>query len=206
MPTTSQESAKRQRLAPEDRRRALIAATIQTLGEEGAKGTTLRQTCKRAGVAPGLISHFFGSWHDLLLTAYDSLTGAFTVDVTAIQQNNALGQSQKLDHLIRLFFSEDWTSNKNGDAYVALWALSRTEVDLQERMSRHHEELHSQITAILTGLTDTPAELADELILQLNGIWMDMILNPSRLSPEKAHSIAVAWTERLIPGAFETKA
>lgn len=199
MIVTPSNTDRRQRLKPEERRENLIVAAIETLAKDGAKGATLRQTCKRAQVAPGLVAHFFGGWQELLLAAYDRLTGDFTEAVEAIRAAEGLSDTRKLEATIDLFFADDWTAAAHGDAYVALWALSRTEVDLRTRMNRHHADLHRSIASILAPLCENPFETAEALILQLNGIWMEMILNPTRIRPDRARDLAYTWASRLLP-------
>ena len=57
----------------ETRREALIAATLELVGEGGASAATSRAIAQRAGVTPGLIRHYFTSKEELLRAAYLSL-------------------------------------------------------------------------------------------------------------------------------------
>src|SRR5207248_10108944 len=50
----------------EARRVQLIEVTIDSLAEVGYVGTTLAEIARRAGVSPGLVSHYFGDKDGLL--------------------------------------------------------------------------------------------------------------------------------------------
>ncbi|WP_254716361.1 TetR/AcrR family transcriptional regulator [Actinomadura sp. WMMB 499] len=50
---------------------AIIMAAVDVMARHGYHGTSVRDLAEAAGVSPGLIYHYFGSKHDLLLTILD---------------------------------------------------------------------------------------------------------------------------------------
>ncbi len=58
----------------EETRRALVAATIEALREEGFSGTSAREIARRAGCNQGLVFYHFGSVTNLLLAALDEVS------------------------------------------------------------------------------------------------------------------------------------
>src|SRR3546814_16629975 len=52
------------------RRAGLIEATAACLAGHGLAGTNVRAICKRAGVSPGLLRHYFGGIDDLVAATY----------------------------------------------------------------------------------------------------------------------------------------
>lgn len=55
----------------EQRREALIRATLGLISESGLQAATVRAIARRAKVTPGLIRHHFHSKEELILAAYD---------------------------------------------------------------------------------------------------------------------------------------
>src|SRR3546814_19127633 len=56
-----------------DARRAdLIEATAAVLAEHGLAGTTVRATCARPGVSPGLLPPYFCGIHDLVSAPFQA--------------------------------------------------------------------------------------------------------------------------------------
>ena len=58
----------------EQTRRALVAATIDALREEGFSGTSAREIARRAGCNQGLVFYHFGTVTNLLLAALDEVS------------------------------------------------------------------------------------------------------------------------------------
>jgi AcrR family transcriptional regulator len=58
----------------EETRRALVAATIEALRDEGFSGTSAREIARRAGCNQGLVFYHFGSVTNLLLAALDEVS------------------------------------------------------------------------------------------------------------------------------------
>src|ERR1700712_5028792 len=58
------------RLAPDNRRAALIDAALLCIAEGGIAAFTVDQICTKAGVSRGLVTHHFGSMDALLTAAY----------------------------------------------------------------------------------------------------------------------------------------
>jgi AcrR family transcriptional regulator len=58
----------------EETRRALVAATIDALREEGFSGASAREIARRAGCNQGLVFYHFGTVTNLLLAALDEVS------------------------------------------------------------------------------------------------------------------------------------
>jgi len=187
----------------DDRRRSLIDATIDVLGESGAADASLRLVCKKAGVSPGLISHFFDGWHDLLTEAYLSLAGRYHASLA--EAISAPGQTaeEKIKTVVDTYFSDAWLTEGTGNAYVSLWSLSRSMTGLQDPMTSHNDEmtriLCTAIQEYRPSLTQSDAEdLGEAFLLFLNGVWMEMILNPTNITQERALALGYQWLERFL--------
>ena len=67
----TQPEPKFRREPPEQRREALIDATLSLIAEHGIAGATVRAIAGQAEVTQGLIRHHFSSKDDLVLAAYE---------------------------------------------------------------------------------------------------------------------------------------
>ena len=77
----------------EETRRALVAATIEALREEGFSGTSAREIARRAGCNQGLVFYHFGTVTNLLLAALDEVsTLRLTRYQAAVDEANDLGE------------------------------------------------------------------------------------------------------------------
>lgn len=64
-----------------NKKEAILYAAQETFGRYGYAGTTVKMISERAGVAFGLISHYFGSKEELFLTAGIAMVEALMVDL-----------------------------------------------------------------------------------------------------------------------------
>ncbi|WP_067893483.1 TetR/AcrR family transcriptional regulator [Nocardia vaccinii] len=66
-PATSAEAPARRRLDPDERRAQILARAIEMFGERPYAAVSTAELAQRAGVARGLINHYFGNKRDLYL-------------------------------------------------------------------------------------------------------------------------------------------
>lgn len=75
----------RQRLSPDDRRKAIVAEAQRLLAHESSEDLTIDLIAKRVGASPGLVHHYFGTRDGLveaaLSAAADEVVAILTVDV-----------------------------------------------------------------------------------------------------------------------------
>ncbi|MBF6141015.1 TetR/AcrR family transcriptional regulator [Nocardia farcinica] len=67
MPGHSEAPARRRRLEPDERRAQILARAIEMFGERPYAAVSTAELAQRAGVARGLINHYFGNKRDLYL-------------------------------------------------------------------------------------------------------------------------------------------
>lgn len=190
------------------RRRLIIETTLASLSRRGAEGTSLRMVCRDMEVAPSLVTHFFGGWHDVLVAAYDLLTEGFMARLTPILAQEFPTARARMVAVIGCYLAPDDNgedSNTVG-ANIAFWQLSRTVIDLQAAFTRFLEERQR----VLRGaLADMAAEAGREIdldnmtacfILMMDGIWLEMSLNPGSITVPRAHEMCWAWIDAVVVG------
>lgn len=84
----------RRRKIPEERRREIVSAAARLAGKAGLGGISLRRVAQEAGVAPGLVNHYFPAVEQLVAEAFaqvgaDDLKGQFATvrkEIAPVQQ------------------------------------------------------------------------------------------------------------------------
>ena len=135
-------------MAPEERRAALIAATIPLLREHGPDVST-RQIAQAAGVAEGTIFGVFSDKNTLLTTALaEALDPRTTLDAIA-------AIDERLDLRSRLTAAADLI-NQRFTGNVQLIAAARkltlahdTDPDVRRRMAESRDALLAALTALI---------------------------------------------------------
>ncbi|CAG0911884.1 unnamed protein product, partial [Cyprideis torosa] len=63
------------------RRAALLAATVETIGEAGSLDVTVTQIAKRAGMSSALAHHYFGGKAQIFLAAMRQILADYSAEV-----------------------------------------------------------------------------------------------------------------------------
>jgi AcrR family transcriptional regulator len=99
----------------EETRRALVAATIEALRDEGFSGTSAREIARRAGCNQGLVFYHFGTVTNLLLAALD--------EVSALRLTRYQGAVDAADDLGELVETAESVFEEDLDAgYISVLA------------------------------------------------------------------------------------
>jgi TetR/AcrR family transcriptional repressor of bet genes len=193
-------TAPRQRLHPDERRQRLIEATLRTLARHGAKGAGVRQVCRELGVAPSLVAHFFTGWSDLLAAAYDAMADELLDALEQAAAAPAASPRERLRAMVECYLSPAALADVSIGAYLALWALSRTDVDLRLAFARFHEARTACFVPVLRQLAADPELCARSLVVVLDGFWLELGTNPGSIPRDQAVAMGMAWVAMQQPG------
>ncbi len=195
---------RQKRLRHDERRRRIIDTTLTCLARHGAEGTTLRSVCREMGVAPSLVTHFFDGWHDLLFAAYEMIAEQFISQLAPLLEQDFPSERARMDELIRRYLRTDWAGENTIGANIALWQLSRSVVDLREPFSRCLEDRKRVLRQALTRLADEENaridvdEMTTCFILMLDGVWLELSLNPGNIVEERARQLCWSWIDAVL--------
>ncbi len=184
------------------RRTSLIEATAQCLAELGVAGTSVRAICARAGVSPGLLRHYFDGVDALISETYrdtlDRLDGALESAVAAAGPDP---RAQLIAYATASFRPPISDSHMLA-TWIAYWSM----VKADPAMAALHGESYAAYRAglaTLLGACGVPAaehgELAIELTALIDGLWLELTLDPTTFGADRACAIATRWVDRVLP-------
>jgi AcrR family transcriptional regulator len=116
----AEERPQRQRMAPEERRGAILDAALSVFSDLGYTQATLNDVAERLGVTKGCLYHYFESKERLLLDLIQDRIGA------AIIANETLASAEgSREDLLRRFLERLWKHfQEPGQIEVAILALT----------------------------------------------------------------------------------
>ncbi|MBT5185295.1 MAG: TetR family transcriptional regulator [Kordiimonadaceae bacterium] len=174
-----------------DKKQLFIDAAICSLGNHGYKGTTVRQIAKYAGVAPGLLTHYFKGKEVLIAESYKYLAKQFLDDFQTKIGEHETDPVKTLQLFFQNFFEPDNMGADYLRVWLAFWTLTLTEPHLRNT----HKEIHNQyissienmlldaFTANNIDITDKdPRSLAIGIHALLDGLWLECCLDPDAFS------------------------
>lgn len=191
----------------EARRAALIAATLDCVGEGGLPAATARAIARRAGVTQGLIRHYFPSKDHLVEAAYQALMDRLAEDAATALAASPADPRARLAVFVRAALGAQATD----PAQLAAWAGFVGALRRAPRLRAIHEANYLGFRGQLGGLIDAALTAAgrppDAAILRrhaiaanavLDGLWLEGGLLPEAFEPAEIAALGLAAVAALI--------
>jgi len=204
MPSRTDSYPRFRRLQPEERRRELVEATLVCLSELGSHGTGVREICRQAGVSPGLLTHHFDSKEDLILEAFRVLTREFYDKMRGALAEGRGSPEQRLRSSFQTYFSGGEINANRTGAYLAFWTLAQTDPAvrrIQRSAYRKQQQLFQSALKALAeerGVRVEESKVAIGLVSLLDGLWIEICLDPAAFSCATAISLAWSWLDAVV--------
>ncbi|WP_298173421.1 TetR family transcriptional regulator C-terminal domain-containing protein [Novosphingobium sp.] len=193
---------RRRRASPLVRRADLVAATVSCLAHLGAKGTTGREICRRAGVSHGLLRHYFRNPDNLLLETYEQLCEDMLAQMEAVAMPHAADPLDALHRYFLAVFSDDWAGPDIIGAWMVFWQQARSRADfaaVSDSFNLRQRALLERLVAALPARADA-LPMADAIALLsavLDGLWIEYYLSDQRTPRERCVALCDAAARRL---------
>lgn len=200
-----------QRQLPQQRRAALIAATIECLKRYGHDGLSIRTISAQAGVSVGLINHHFPNKDELVAAAFRHFNREL-VDGLKAAATRAESPPARLRAFLEASFSPP---NLDADVlavWVVFWGLYRHSRPIQRVQRETYSDYVRLVRSLLADLIGKTAEgakggakgggvnlrlAAIGLTALLDGLWLDWCLEPGRFRSREAVALCEGWVECL---------
>jgi AcrR family transcriptional regulator len=193
-----------ERKLPDERRQALVEATIECLKKYGHDGLSIRRISAQAGVSIGLINHHFPTKDALVAEAYRH----FNSELVGYLQRAIVGTAGSPREQLRAFFNASFAPpNLDSDVlavWVVFWGLYRHSQDIQRVQSETYHGYVDLLRGMLADLERETGELRFNLRLAaigltalIDGLWLEWCLDPDYFEPREAVQLCEAWVDRL---------
>ncbi len=182
------------RLSPDDRRRAIIDATLAVARRKGLGATTVRDVATEMGTSSGLVHHYFASMDDVLAAAFEQAAGGDLTRAVAAIDGEPSAAAQ-LDAFIDSYApaQSDWTMQLWLDA----WAEASRRPALQQVSRRLNREWQALVRDIIEHgaasgefTTDDPDAAAWRLLSVLDGLALQVVAHAALITRDEV----IAWT------------
>jgi AcrR family transcriptional regulator len=166
----------------------------------------VRDVARRAGVSPGLLRHHFGSFGQLLAATY--LDTVARVDVTLDRAISGVeGAEARMRAFLGASFSAQIVDRNLLSAWLGFWELVRHDAAVAQAHAETFGAYRKRLEELLDGLAAARGRRIDVrrtaigLSAMLDGLWLELCLDPSAFGPEEGAEIAWSWIEAVIPPA-----
>ena len=193
-----------ERKLPDERRQALVEATIECLKKYGHDGLSIRRISAQAEVSIGLINHHFPTKDALVAEAYRH----FNSELVGYLQRAIVSTAGSPREQLRAFFNASFSPpNLDSDVlavWVVFWGLYRHSKDIQRVQSETYHGYVDLLRRMLADLERETGELRFNLRLAaigltalIDGLWLEWCLEPDNFEPREAVQLCEAWVDRL---------
>ena len=182
------------RLSPDERRQAILDATLVVARRQGLGATTVRDVAAEMGTSSGLVHHYFASMDEVLAAAFEQAAGGDLVRARQRIASEADAVAQ-LDQFIESYApaQSDWTMQLWLDAWAE--AARRPAVQrVSRRLNREWQALVRSIVeaGIATGVfaSDDSDASAWRLLSVLDGLALQVVAHRALITREEV----VQWS------------
>lgn len=197
------------RQLPQQRRAALIAATIECLKRYGHDGLSIRTISAQAGVSVGLINHHFPNKDELVAAAFRHFNRELVDGLKAAAARPATPAAR-----LRAFLDASFSApNLDADVlavWVVFWGLYRHSRPIQRVQRETYSDYVRLIRGLLADIIGRRGEgsggrgkrlnlrlAAIGLTALLDGLWLEWCLEPGKFRPREAVALCEGWVEGL---------
>lgn len=189
------------RESADHRRQSLIDATAACLAERGVAGTSVRTICARAGVSPGLLRHYFAGVDALIAETYRDVTAHVSQTFAAAVEAAGPAPRARLIAYVTASFRPPITHPSLLATWLAFWSLVKTDPAIAAIHGETYRAYRSDLEALLiaSGMAVRDAgPVAIALTALVDGLWLELSLDPATFTPEQASAMAVRWLDTLL--------
>lgn len=191
------------RLEADVRRQSLIDATAHCLARHGAK-VSVRMICAEAGVSAGLLRHYFEGVDDLIAATY--LDIGEMMGRTMQQAAEAAGPDPRaqLRAYVLASFRPPIMDPQLLATWLAFWSLINSDGRIKDLHREIYESYRKPAEALIARVLGVSPELPEvrmqavAITALVDGMWLELCLDPTSFSPEEAELIATQWLDRLM--------
>ncbi len=193
-----------ERKLPDERRKALIEATIECLKRYGHEGLSIRRISAQAKVSIGLINHHFPTKDALIAETYRYFNNEL---VDGMRRAVAEVTGSPRERLRAFFIASFSPPNLDSDVlavWVVFWGLYRHSRDIQRVQNETYHGYVDLLRAMLADLEKECGALRFNLRLAaigltalIDGLWLEWCLDPENFEPTDAIALCEAWVDRL---------
>jgi TetR/AcrR family transcriptional repressor of bet genes len=201
---------RKNRTEPKEKRRLqLIQATMRSIASHSLSETTVSTVSSEAGLSRGIISLHFQSKEKLLLE-----TLAHVVDEYKMLWENALqkageGSAERLASLVNVDFHRSVCDRNKLAVWFAFWSETKARPTYRKLCAERDREYDAMMFQLCSDIVNEgeytgidPEMAARGLAALTEGLWLDMLVDPRKMTRKKALKVSMAYLSHLFPRHF----
>ncbi len=192
--------------AKAEKRERLIRSTMKCIANQGMSSVTMASVTQDAGVSMGLANLHFKSKEGLL---NETLAYVHDQYVSGLERIASKQQNSPADHLleqVKWDFSSKVANRELLAVWFAFWGEAKSRPTYRQVCSERDSLMTDRVQQLCQQLIDEgdyPGYDAEDIAIGLccliEGLWLDMLIAPQKVSRERAHRVAVNYLATNFP-------
>lgn len=206
MSQTASKSNARRRTAPKhERKEQLIKATIRSIAKNGLSVTTMACVAAEAGLSQGIINLHFHSKDRLLEETLRYVVDEYRQIWLNAMDTDAKTAAERLEAMVAVSFDKRICQRNKLAVWFAFWGESRSRPIYRQICAQRDEEYRQALSGVCKEIIvqGNYGMHADTVVYGLSamheGLWLDLLLDSPKMTPEKAFDISMAWLQGIFP-------
>ena len=204
--------ARKNRTEPKEKRRLqLIQATMRSIASHSLSETTVSTVSEEAGLSRGIISLHFQSKEKLLLETLVHVVDEYKVLWENALQSAGDSSAERLESLVNVDFHRSVCDRNKLAVWFAYWSETKSRPTYRKLCAERDREYDEVMLQLCTDIINEgayegiDAEMAARGLAALSeGLWLDMLVDPRKMSRKKALKISMAYLSHLFPRHFSS--
>lgn len=167
------------------RRAAVVAATIEEIGDAGTLDVTVGAISKRAGMSSALAHHYFGGKEQIFLAAMRHILKAFGEEAAA-RLKLAETPTARLEAILAASFSPENFKPATISSWLNFYVLTRNSQEARRLLLVYQKRLDSNLRYALRELTSEPELAAQQIAALIDGLYIRAALEPAKTIDSEA--------------------
>ncbi len=200
---------KRRTASKEERRTQLIKATIRSIAKRGLSDTTMATVAGEAKLSQGIINLHFQSKERLLIETLRFVADEYRATWTKALDQSGDSPAERLEALVDVDFTRPVCEPNKLAVWFAFWGESKSRPTYRKICAERDREYDKVLTNLCTELIAEgpypgidPELVATGLASMSEGLWLDLLVSPDAMNPEKAKKVYLTYLTGLFPKHF----
>lgn len=185
--------------AEPERRKAIINAAIEMIGEQGSLEVSVKEIAKQAGMSSALAFHYFGGKDEIILQTMRHLMRAFSHSVIE-KLEYANTSLDRIDGIIQASFSDDQFDRKTIAAWLVFYLKAYSSQDAARLLNIYKKRLHSNLVHSLVEAVgrEKAGQLAEGLGALIDGLYIRHGLSHEGIQQQRAIELCRSYISQSI--------
>lgn len=205
----SQDTRSRRTESKEKRRLQLIRSAIRTIAKRGLSDTTTATVARDASLSQGIINLHFQSKDGLLVETLRYVADDYRNAWTKALEKAGPDSAEKLAALVAVDFDKAVCDRNKIAVWFAFWGESKSRPTYRKICAERDVEYSEMLVSICDDMVKSgpypdvdPEAVAIGLSAMSEGLWLDLLISPDTMTPEKAKKVCMDFLASVFPKHF----